>query len=125
VLLALFAALALLLAGIGIYGVIAFSVSQRMYEIGVRVALGAQRSSVVGLVLKQSLMMTAIGIGIGLVGAVVVTRAARSMLIGVTSYDPLTMVAAVGAIGAVAVLASVIPARRALRVDPITVLRGD
>jgi putative ABC transport system permease protein len=124
-LLLLFAVLAMVLAGIGIYGVIAFSVSMRTYEIGVRVALGAHRASVIGLVLKQSLAMTAVGIAVGVLGAIAVTRAARSMLVGITNFDPATLVIAAVSIMVVALLAGVVPVRRALRVDPILALRNE
>jgi putative ABC transport system permease protein len=122
-LLILFAALALVLAGIGIYGVIAYGVSQRTHEIGLRVALGAQRLSVARLVLQQSLVMSGIGIVLGLSGAVALARLARSMLVGVDAFDPLTLIAATLLIGLVSLVAGAVPVRRALRVDPITALR--
>lgn len=124
-LIALFAALALILAGIGIYGVIAFNVSQRTSEIGLRVALGAQRTAVVGLVLKQSLTMTSIGIVIGLLGAIAIAQTARSMLIGVSSYDPMTLATAALSIAVVSIIAGVVPARRALGVSPLQALKSE
>jgi putative ABC transport system permease protein len=122
-LLMLFAALAVMLAGIGIYGVIAYGVSQRTHEIGLRVALGARRLTVARLVLQQSLVMSGIGIVLGLGGAVALARLARSMLVGVAPFDPLTLIAATLLIGLVSLLAGAVPVRRALRVDPITTLR--
>jgi putative ABC transport system permease protein len=122
-LLMLFAALAVVLAGIGIYGVIAYGVSQRTHEIGLRVALGARRLSVARLVLQQSLVMSGIGIVLGLAGAVALARLARSMLVGVDAFDPLSLIAATLLIGLVSLLAGAVPVRRALRVDPITALR--
>jgi putative ABC transport system permease protein len=122
-LLMLFAALAAVLAGIGIYGVIAYGVSQRTHEIGLRVALGARRLSVARLVLQQSLVMSGIGIVLGLGGAVALARLARSMLVGVDAFDPLTLIAATLLIGLVSLVAGAVPVRRALRVDPITALR--
>jgi putative ABC transport system permease protein len=122
-LLMLFAALAAVLAGIGIYGVIAYGVSQRTHEIGLRVALGARRLSVARLVLQQSLVTSGIGVVLGLAGAVALARLARSMLVGVEAFDPVTLIAATLLIGLVSLLAGAVPVRRALRVDPITTLR--
>ena len=122
-LLMLFAALAAVLAGIGIYGVIAYGVSQRTHEIGLRVALGARRLSVARLVLQQSLVTSGIGVVLGLGGAVALARLARSMLVGVDAFDPLTLIAATLLIGLVSLMAGAVPVRRALRVDPITTLR--
>jgi putative ABC transport system permease protein len=124
-LLACFAALALVLAGIGIYGVIAFSVSQRTYEIGLRVALGAQRRSVAALVLGQVLAMAGTGVLVGLVGAVAVTQSARSMLVGVTAFDIPTLLGAALLIALVSLVACSVPVRRALAIDPTEALRSD
>ena len=119
------AALAALLAAIGLYGVIAYAVSQQTREIGVRVALGAERRHIVRLVLAGSLVLTAIGIALGMAGAVLLTRYLRSLLFGVQPVDALTF-AAVGILfGIVAMLASYVPARRAARVDPMVALRAD
>jgi hypothetical protein len=103
--------------------VIAYGVSQRTHEISLRVALGARRLSVARLVMQQSLVMSGIGIVLGLAGAVALARLARSMLVGVDAFDPLTLIAATLLIGVVSLLAGAVPVRRALRVDPITTLR--
>ena len=117
--------LALLLAAVGIYGVIAYSVTQRTHEIGVRVAVGAQPHHVIELVLGESGRLVAAGTLIGLAGAAVLTRFMSSMLFGVTARDPLTFIAVAALLGAVALVASYIPARRALRVDPMIALRHE
>jgi putative ABC transport system permease protein len=123
VLVAIFAGLALLLAAIGIYGVMSYTVSQRTQEIGVRMALGAQLASVRGMILGQTLKLTLLGVGLGLAGAFVVTRFLTSMLFGVGVYDPVTFVGVAALLVAVALVASYVPARRAMRVDPIVALR--
>ncbi|MGC1384439.1 MAG: ABC transporter permease [Candidatus Acidiferrales bacterium] len=125
VLLGIFAVVALVLAAIGIYGVIAYSVTQRTHEIGVRVAVGAQPHDIVELVLGESGRLVAAGTLFGLVGAVALTRFMSTMLFGVTPRDPLTFVAVAVGLAAVAFLASYIPARRALRVDPMIALRHE
>ena len=119
-----FASLALLLAGIGIYGVIAYGVSQRTYEIGLRMALGAQAQRVIGLVLSEGLTMTLTGVVIGVVGGLGVARLIRSMLVGVGVVDVPTLVVVAGVLLGVAVVASALPARRAVRVSPTEALRN-
>jgi putative ABC transport system permease protein len=118
-----FAALALLLSAIGIYGLISYSVSQRTREIGVRMALGAQRSSVLVLVLKEGLQVVAFGLLLGLVGSVSATRIIRSLLYSTSATDALSFVATSLTLLAVALLACYIPARRATKVDPMVALR--
>ncbi len=124
-LLGLFGALALLLAVVGLYGVISYSVSQRAREIGVRIALGARHADVIRLVLSQGFRLTALGLGIGFAGALVVSRVLSSVLYGVTPTDPVSF----GLVGAilmiVALVASYVPARWAMRVDPIRALRSE
>jgi predicted permease len=118
-----FAAVAVVLAGLGIYGVVALTVSQRTREIGVRMALGAERRHIIGLVLRQGLGLTACGLGAGLVGAVVLTHAIRGMLFDTSPLDPLTFGGIVVLLACVASLACWLPARRASKVNPIVALR--
>jgi ABC-type antimicrobial peptide transport system permease subunit len=115
--------LALVLSAVGLYGVIAYMVSRRTREIGVRMALGAPPSSVHVLVLKQSLAVVAPGIAFGILGALAATRLLGSWLYGVRSTDPWTFIAAAAVLGAVAMFASWFPARRAANVDPLRALR--
>jgi putative ABC transport system permease protein len=124
-LLAGFATAAMLLAGLGLYGVIAYSVAQRTQEIGVRMALGAERRAVVGLVIRDGLGLTAAGLGVGLVAAAMLSQVLRSQLYGVGTLDPVAYVGVVVVFGVVALAASVIPARRAAGVDPIVALRTE
>ena len=124
-LLALFAAVALSLAAVGVYGVMAYAVSQRTHEIGIRVALGARRSDVFGLVLRQGLVLTAGGIALGLAGAAAVTRGLSALLFDVSPRDPLTYVGLAALLCLVAVVACCVPARRAMRLDPMTALRRE
>ena len=125
VLLAVFAAVAMVLAGIGIYGVIAYSVAQRTREIGIRMALGAQRSDMLQMVLRQSLSVVLIGLALGLVAAFAATRLLGSLLYGVGANDIFTYVSVLLLLGATALLASYIPARRAMKVDPVIALRTE
>jgi len=123
VLVGIFAALALLLAAIGIYGVMSYTVSQRRQEIGLRMALGAQLTNVRRMILGQTLKLTLIGVGLGLGGAFVVARFLSSLVFGVGTYDPVTFLSVALLLIVVALTASYIPARRAMRVDPIVALR--
>jgi putative ABC transport system permease protein len=124
-LLSVFAALALLLAAIGIYGVIAYSVTQRTHEIGIRMAMGAKRGDVLRLVLGQGMGLACLGIVIGIGGALGLTRLLQGYLYGVKPTDPLALTATALLLGAVAVLACDIPARRATKVNPIVALRHE
>jgi putative ABC transport system permease protein len=124
-LLTVFGALALIIAAVGVYGVMAYAVSQRTRELGIRLALGASRSSVQYLVLGRGLGMAAIGIGIGLAGAVALTRLLVSQLFGVSPTDPAVLAAAVGTLAGVSAVACFIPAFRATRVDPVITLRSE
>jgi putative ABC transport system permease protein len=121
-LLGLFATIALLLAAIGVYGVIAYGVSRRTQEIGIRLALGAQRSDVLRLVVGQGLRLTIIGIGAGLAVAFAARRLIASLVFGVTVDDPITFAGASVLLAAIALLACWLPARRASRVDPVIAL---
>jgi putative ABC transport system permease protein len=120
-----FGAVALLLASIGVYGVLSYSVSQRRQEIGVRMALGAGRRDVLRLIIGQGVVLAAIGIGAGLVAALGVTQFIKSLLYNVTASDPLSFVIVAVFLAIVAVVASYVPARRAMGVDPIIALRND
>ncbi len=124
-LLTIFAAVALLLTAIGIYGVMAYSVAQRTSEIGLRMALGAGHSSIFRLVIGQAMTLAGISIALGLVGAFFATRLMNSLLFGVPSWDPLTFAGISALIALVAFLAAWIPARRAMRVDPMVALRAE
>lgn len=120
-----FAVLALTLAAVGIYGVMAYAVSQRRTEIGVRMALGATPRAVFRLVIGDALRMAAVGIALGLAGSILVARSLATLLFGVAPHDPGTFAVTAGVLMAVAALASFLPARRATRVDPMVALRGD
>jgi putative ABC transport system permease protein len=124
-LLGLFATVALLLAAVGIHGVLSYAVTQRRREIGIRMALGARASDVVALVLRHGLILTAVGLAIGLGGAVTLTRFLSTQLFGVTPTDPLTFGAVIVLLGLVALAATAAPARRAVSVDPIVTLRNE
>ena len=121
--LGLFAGLAMLLAAVGLYGVLAYFVSQRTREIGIRLALGARRIEVLRLVISQGLKLVAIGAAIGLAGAFATSRIVQSFLYGLSSTDPATFIGGTLLLTAVTVLACYLPARRAARVDPIEALR--
>ena len=122
-LLGTFAAVAILLAAVGIYGVIAYNVTQRTKEIGIRMALGAQRRKMLTMILRQSLTMAAIGIGVGLLGAFAATRLLSALLFGVGTTDLPTFAAVIILLGAAALFAALLPARRAMKVDPVIALR--
>jgi predicted permease len=123
VMLGVFAGVAGLLAAIGVYGVLAYAVIQRTQEIGIRMALGAQRAQVLALVLRKGLILTTAGVAFGLVGAAAATRFLQGMLFGITPLDPKTFIAVSLMFGCVAALACYMPARRATRVDPLVALR--
>jgi ABC-type antimicrobial peptide transport system permease subunit len=120
-----FAALALLLAAIGTYGVLSYMVAERRREIGIRMALGAGRGSVLSAVMKQGLILTTVGIVVGLGGALALNRLIAALLYGVKPSDPLTMISVVATITIVAAVACWLPAWRASRLDPNIVLRQD
>jgi hypothetical protein len=121
----LFGVAGLLLTAVGLYGVLAFTVAQRTREIGVRIALGAERRTVIGEMLRRGGQLATIGAGIGLVAAVALSRTIEALLFGVSAYDPVAYIAVVALLFATALLASWIPARRAARVDPMVALREE
>jgi ABC-type antimicrobial peptide transport system permease subunit len=125
VLMGLFAALGLLLGAVGIYGVLAYSVSQRRREIGVRLALGARPMDVLRMVMGGGLRLVGAGLALGLVGALALTRLMDSVLYGVRPHDPVTFASVVVGLLGVAVIASWLPARRATRVPPAVTLRAE
>jgi putative ABC transport system permease protein len=124
-LLAIFAALALLIAAAGIGGIMALTVSQRVREIGIRLALGARPSSILWMVLSQGLVLASLGVGIGIVGAVGLKTLVKSLLFGVTATDPATFAGVALVLVSAAMIATYLPARRAAAVDPIIALRTE
>jgi putative ABC transport system permease protein len=120
-----FAGVAFLLAALGLYGMLAYSVEQRIHEIGVRVALGASRGEVLRLVVGHGMTLTLIGAVVGLPAALIVTRLIGGVLPGVSGADPVTYAAVVALLAASSFVASYLPARRATRVDPLVALRSD
>jgi putative ABC transport system permease protein len=118
-----FGLIALILATVGIYGVTAYTTRQRTHEIGIRMALGASKEDILRLVISHGLRLTFAGVGLGLAASFALTRYLRSLLMGVTSTDALTFSTVAFLLGAVALFASFIPARRAMRVDPMAALR--
>jgi putative ABC transport system permease protein len=122
---ALFAATALLLAALGIYGTISFLVNEQSREIAIRLALGAQRGTILKMVLRQGLTLAAAGAGVGLVGALIVSHLMAGLLYGVSPYDLSTFAGVTALLTAVAIAASYIPALRAMRLDPITTLHAE
>jgi putative ABC transport system permease protein len=115
--------MALVLGTVGLYGMIGYSVMQRTREIGVRMALGADQRNVVLMILRQAGRIVALGVVVGVIGSLALGRLSANMLFGVASHDPLTLVAVVTILSAVALIACYIPARRASRVDPLIALR--
>ncbi len=124
-LLGVFASVALMLAAIGTYGVLAYTVAERRREIGIRMALGAMAQGVVGMVLREGMSLAVVGVAVGVAGALALTRVASTLLFGVKAADPLTFIAVAGFMLVVALLACAVPARRATRVDPLVALRQD
>lgn len=125
ILLGAFAALALILAMMGVYGVTSYSVGRRTNEIGIRMALGARRSEVFRLVLSEGMQLATVGTVVGILAALLLTRLLSGLLFGVSAHDPLTLAGVAIILGAIAALASWIPARRAMRVDPMVALRHE
>jgi predicted permease len=124
-LIAIFAGIAVLLSAVGLYGVIAYAVTQRTHELGIRVALGASGKTISKMVIGEGLLLAGVGAAIGIVGSMFAGRVVRALLFDVTTLDPATLTGVVAVLGLVALLASWLPARRAARVDPLVAMRGD
>jgi putative ABC transport system permease protein len=122
-LLSIFAGVALVLASVGLYGVMNYSATQRTHEVGIRMALGATRTDIMRLVVGNGMLLTLIGIGIGVAASLLLTRVMASLLFGVTATDVPTFLGVSAVLSAVALIANYIPARRATRVDPVIALR--
>jgi putative ABC transport system permease protein len=120
---AIIGGLGLLMASVGIYGAVSFAVAQRTHEIGIRMALGARRGNVLALLVSDTMRPVAIGMAVGLTGAVIVSFLMSSLLFGLSPLDPLTFLGVLSFLAAVALLAGYVPARRATKVDPLIALR--
>jgi ABC-type antimicrobial peptide transport system permease subunit len=123
--LAAFGVLALVLSAVGLFGVLSYSVAQRTREMGVRIAIGASRRDVLGLIVGRAMRLTAIGLGVGIVLAAGAGQLLRSQIFGVSPLDPLTFISVIVLLAAVAFVAAWLPARRAARVDPIVALQAE
>jgi ABC-type antimicrobial peptide transport system permease subunit len=123
ILVGLFSVLALLLAAVGLHGVLAYSIAQRTREIGIRIALGAESQSILSLVVRQGLTIVGIGLAAGILSSMILTHLIRSLLYGVSGTDPVALLTSVGVLGLAAFLACLVPALRAIRINPIIALR--
>jgi ABC-type antimicrobial peptide transport system permease subunit len=121
----IFGAVALVLTTVGLYGLVSYSVTQRTREIGLRMALGARPSGITGMVIKQGMVLTAIGVGAGLAGSLATTRFLAGFLFGVAPTDPITFAAISSVMAGIALLACYLPASRAMKIDPMVALRFD